>query len=148
MKLFAWMAAALLAAVLPAAALAQVEELDRREGYYYPRVGSEERFTRTLGNTPPGNRAIRTNFVTEITKAQLAAPESPRISIFAKGARAQHMIIIALDDEIFRTLYRARAQPAQLTANARGTDFFRASNLQFLRNPKHDHVALRALLLT
>jgi hypothetical protein len=44
--------------------------------------------------------------------------------IFAKGADAQHMVIIALDDDIFKTVYRARAVLAQLTSNARGTDFF------------------------
>jgi len=97
---------------------------DSREGYYYPPVTSEETFTRTIGEVPEASRAVRVNFVTRITKAQLAAPESPRFVIFAKGAQADHMIIVALDDEIFRTLYRARAVLAQLTGNVRGTDFF------------------------
>lgn len=109
----------------------KAQDLDTREGYYYPRVETHEVFSRSLGNTPPASRAIRTNFITEITKAQLAAPENPRIAIFAKGGRAQHMIIVALDDEIFKTLFRARAQLAQLTSNARGTDFFIDNNIQF-----------------
>ncbi len=74
---------------------------------------------------------MRINFITEVTKAQLAAPETPRFAVFAKGDDAEHMIIIALDDEIFRTLYRARAVLAQLTSNARGTKFFVDANLQF-----------------
>ena len=34
------------------------------------------------------------------------------------------MIIIALDDQIFKTIYRARAVLAQLTSNVRGAEFF------------------------
>ena len=104
---------------------------DDRAGYYYPPITSEEAFVRELVPTPPADRAVRTNFVTEVTKAQLAAPETPRFAVFAKGEEAEHMIIVALDDQVFRTLYRARALLAQLTANARGTKFFVESNLQF-----------------
>ena len=104
---------------------------DRREGYNYPPILSEEVFIREIATPPRSNRAVRTNFINEITKAQLAAPANPRIAIFAKGSDAEHMVIIALDDEIFKTLYRARAQMAQLTSNARGTDFFRSENLQY-----------------
>ena len=103
---------------------------DTREGYYYPQVSSAERFKREIGPVPPATRSVRTAFVTEITRAQLAAPESPRFVIFAKGEQAEHMIIVALDDEIFRTIFRARALLAQLTANARGSAFFRQSELR------------------
>lgn len=105
---------------------------DPREGYYYPPVTSSETFKRSLGATPPAGRSVRTAFINEVTKAQLAAPESPRFVIFAKGRESEHMIIIALDDEIFRTPFRARALLAQLTANARGSSFFKNSNLRFL----------------
>jgi hypothetical protein len=104
---------------------------DDRVSYYYPPITSDEVFVRDLVSTPPADRAVRTNFMTEVTKAQLAAPEPPRFAVFAKGEDAEHMIIIALDDEIFRTLYRARALLAQLTSNVRGTKFFVDSNLQF-----------------
>lgn len=123
---------AVAALALLAAGIGSVAAKDKREGYYYPPVSSEEVFVRSIASPPPADRAIRTNFINEITKAQLAAPANPRFVIYAKGGSAEHMIIIALDDEIFRTLYRARAQLAQLTANARGTDFFRASNFQFV----------------
>ncbi|MEM0923974.1 MAG: hypothetical protein AAGF44_07500 [Pseudomonadota bacterium] len=103
---------------------------DGREGYYYPPVNSEETFSRRITDRPPpANRAVRVGFITEITKAQLAAPETPRFSIFAKGGEAEHMIILALDDEVFRTLYRARAVLAQLTSNARGTEFFQNNGI-------------------
>ncbi len=104
---------------------------DNREGYYYPPVTSSETFSRTLGPVPPAERPVRAAFITTVTKALLAAPESPRYVIFAKGQEADHMIIVALDDQIFRTPYRARAVLAQLTANTRGTEFFKKSNLRY-----------------
>ncbi|MBK0398588.1 hypothetical protein H0I76_05265 [Limibaculum sp. M0105] len=116
------LAAAFLAAALPAAA-------QEKDDYYYPPIGSEEVFERDLTGTPPAERAIRVNFITQITKAQLESPKIPRFAIFAKGGEAEHMIIVALDDEVFATLYRARAVMAQLTANARSTDFFQRTNL-------------------
>lgn len=119
----------MLAAVLFAGS---VNAEDSRAGYYYPPITSEETFERSINNPPPANRAIRTGFVTEITKAQLEAPENPDFVIFAKGQKANHMIIVAVNDEIFRTLYRARAVLAQLTSNARGTEFFKKNNIQFV----------------
>lgn len=124
-----FISAGLLAAAIAAPSLSKA---DSREGYYYPLVTSEETFSRTLGNPPPADRTVRANFITEITKAQLDAPESPRFVIFAKGQRSQHMVIIALDDEIFRTVFRARAVLAQLTSNARSTAFFQSNNLQYV----------------
>lgn len=114
------------------AAIQTASAEDRREGYYYPPVISEEVFIREIGTPPSADRAVRTNFINELTAAQLAAPDNPRFSIFAKGRGAEHMVIIELDDEIFKTLYRARAQLAQLTSNARGTEFFRQNELHFV----------------
>jgi hypothetical protein len=120
-----------LAALVTATALtfAPLSGLSAQEDYYYPPIGSEETFERTLTDVPPAERAVRVGFITQITKAQMEAPENPRFAIFAKGAEAEHMIIIALDDEIFATLFRARAVLAQLTSNARSTDFFQRANL-------------------
>ena len=122
------MTAAALAACFLAPAVAAAQTDDRAE-YYYPPITSDEVFDRTLGAAPPASRNVRIAFTTQITKAQLAAPENPRFVIFAKGDDAQHMVIVALDDEIFRTIYRARAVLAQLTANARGTEFFVRSGI-------------------
>lgn len=104
---------------------------DKRVGYYYPAVTSAETFVRKLGNTPPANRAVRTNFITEISKAQAEAKHPQRFVIFAKGGEAQYMVIIALDEHVFRTLYRARAVLANLTATARSSDFFKRNDMQF-----------------
>lgn len=110
---------AVLALALPA-----VADEDSREDYYYPPVTSEEEFKREIGQGPPADRAVRVAFITEITRSQFEAPAKPRIALFAKGAEAEHMIVTALDDEVFKTLFRARAVLAQMTASARQTDFF------------------------
>lgn len=106
------------------AGAAQAEE-DRYAGYYYPEISSEENFRRVIAQTPASSKEVRVNFITAITKAQLDAPESPRFVLFEKGGQSTELIIVALDDEVFRTLFRARAVLAQLTSNLRGTEFFR-----------------------
>ena len=103
---------------------------DKYAGYYYPEVGSEEEFGRVITDAPFAGKDIRVNFGTTITKAQLEAPESPRFVLFTKGGDSDTLIIIALDDEVFKTVYRARALLAQLTSNIRGTAFFRQQNLE------------------
>lgn len=117
------------AAGLAGTASAQDIEEGRYTGYYYPPITSEEVFTRKIAETPDAPQAVRVNFVTAMTKAQLAAPESPRFVIFEKGQNSQHLIIVALDDDIFRTIFRARALLAQVSSNLRGTDFFREQKL-------------------
>ncbi len=121
--------AAVIAASLAATSLGGAAWAAERDSYYYPPVNSEEVFARQLAAVPLADRTVRVGFVTQITKAQLAAPESPRFVIFAKGDEAQHMIIIALDDEVFKTICRARAVLAQLTSNVRGADLF-VNNIQ------------------
>lgn len=115
---------ALLTLGLPAAAQ------ERYEGYYYPPVTSSEVFTRVIREAPPANKGVRVEFVTNLTVAQLAAPESPRFVFFAKGSDARHLNIIALDDDVFSTIYRARALLAQMTSNMRNNEFFRSQELQ------------------
>lgn len=103
---------------------------DRYAGYYYPEITSSEEFTRVIRDGLKPNKTVRVDFVTGITQAQLAAPESPRFVIFAKGSDARHLNIIALDDDVFSTLFRARALLAQLTSNMRNNDFFRDQKLE------------------
>ncbi|WP_299208936.1 hypothetical protein [uncultured Tateyamaria sp.] len=121
---------ALIATLVFAAATAQAQE--RYEGYYYPEVTSTEDFTRVIRQAPDSSKGVRVEFVTNLTVAQLAAPESPRFVFFAKGADAKHLTVIALDDEVFSSLFRARAVLAQMTSNMRNNDFFRAQELQFV----------------
>lgn len=104
--------------------ISTVTAADERTGYYYPPISSTEVFERTLAATPEANRAVRIGFVTQVTQQQLKVPATPRYVMFAKGAEAEEMIIVALDDEVFASLFRARAVMAQLSAPARQTAFF------------------------
>ncbi|MFT4793436.1 MAG: hypothetical protein ACJAVR_002381 [Paracoccaceae bacterium] len=99
--------------------------IDRQEGYHYPTVGTEEDFTRHLiPDAPPSDGDLRERFVSLVTRAQLDAPETPRYVVFAKGSDSRHLIIVALDDNIFRTIFRARAVLAQLSSNLRESPLF------------------------
>ena len=118
---------AIIAAFLLVAPLASADE--KYVGYYYPEITSEETFSRVIAKSPPANAEVRSSFVTSITKAQLAAPESPRFVLTEKGKASDRLIITALDDDVFSTLYRARAVLSQLSSNFRGTDFFRSQDL-------------------
>ncbi len=106
------------------------QDLERYEGYYHPPITSTEVFGRPRPNAPEANRAVRVTFVTQLTKAMMDAPDTPPYALFAKGGEADTLILVGLDDQMFKTLYRARAVLAQLTSNARGTEFFVRSEQQ------------------
>lgn len=127
--ILAALAATFVLALSASVASAQDESEDKYVYYYYPSITSQETFTRVIRPSPPTTPATRVNFVTTITKAQLAAPESPRFVLFEKGSNSEQLIVVALDDQVFKNLYRARAVLAQLTSNMRGTDFFVQQNL-------------------
>ncbi|MEO1732874.1 MAG: hypothetical protein AAFR45_04485 [Pseudomonadota bacterium] len=102
---------------------------ERYEGYYYPEISSSEDFTRVIRRGPESNKSVRVEFVTKLTVSQLAAPESPRFVFFAKGGDAKHLNVVALDDDVFSTIYRARAVLAQMTSNMRNNELFRQQGL-------------------
>ncbi|MFO7854950.1 MAG: hypothetical protein R6V44_06980 [Paracoccaceae bacterium] len=97
--------------------------------YYHPPITSEETFTRNLIAGPPARKQDREGFVTLVTRAQLDAPANPTFSLFAKGTESDRLYMIALSDDEFRTLHRARAVLAQLTYNLRSTTFFQEQGL-------------------
>jgi len=109
---------------------ALAQNTDLSTGYYFPAITSQETFNRILVKTQTSGRDVRVGFITSITMAQLEAPESPRFVVFAKGTQAEKLIIVALDDEIFKTLYRARAILAQLTSNVRANFFAGQEDLE------------------
>lgn len=116
------------AAFIASVSLSAAQE--RYQGYYYPEITSEETFERVIRNVPQPNKLVRVDFVTQLTVSQLAAPESPRFVFFAKGSDAKHLNVVALDDDVFKTIYRARAVLAQMTSNMRNNDFFRQQQLE------------------
>ena len=118
----------LFALMLSSTAMAE----DRYVGYYYPEVTSEETFDRVVRTSEGANKAVRIDFVNVLTTAQLEAPESPRFVFFTKGEDAGTLILVALDDEIFASIYRARAILAQLTVSVRKGGYFRQEQLQYV----------------
>lgn len=120
---------AVLAAILMAGAVAAE---DRYVGYYYPEVTTEENFDRVVRDSQGAGKAVRIDFVNVLTTAQLEAPESPRFVFFSKGSDSKTLILVALDDEVFKTVYRARAILAQLTVSVRKGGFFRSEELQYV----------------
>lgn len=102
------------------------------EGYYYPDVTSTEVFDRVVRAGPPAAKAVRIEFINSLTAAQMAQPAHPAYAVFAKVSDAKHLIITGLDDDMFSSLYRARAVMAQMTANVRRGGFFRAEDLQYV----------------
>jgi hypothetical protein len=111
---------ALCATLLAFAAAAEDDE----EGYYYPPVGSSEVFARSLADTPAAGPGVRVEFVTAVTRQQYEQAYPPRFALVVKGDDKAELIITALDDDVFKTLFRARAVMGQLSASARTTDFF------------------------
>ena len=105
---------------------------DRYVGYYYPEITSEETFDRVIRSTHGAGKAVRIDFINVLTTAQLDAPESPRFVFFAKGSDSKTLILVALDDEVFRTVHRARAILAQLTVSVRKGGFFREEELEYV----------------
>ena len=97
---------------------------DRHEGYYYPPVTSEEVYPARASVLPDSDRVRRIGFVVGVTQHQLSQPFPPQWALFAKGAEAEKLIIVALNDESLATLYQARAMLAQMTAVARATELF------------------------
>lgn len=119
-------------------ALAQVEQAPAgaddakkpgHEGYYYPAITSQETYVARARNNPDIQRDSRIRFVTELTALQSRAAYAPQYAIFAKGGDAEKLIIVALNDDVFGSLYRARGVLAQLTAFSRRTPFFIENNV-------------------
>ena len=114
--------------VLSAPAAAQ----DRHAGYYYPVPKSEETYTARARTLPDSDRDRRLGFVVGFMAEFARDPAPQRYTIFAKGTEAEKLIIVALDDDAFATLFRARAILATLTSRVRATPLFAELGVQNL----------------
>ncbi len=103
---------------------------DRHTGYYYPEHGEVEVYEARAGTLPQADRALRIGFVTGITNQNMNNPYPPQAVIFAKGDHAEKLIIVALVDGRIDTLYRARAEFANMTAAARLLPAFQEMGVQ------------------
>lgn len=123
-------AAPALIALTLAVAAAPLAAAENAETYYYPPLTSEESFERSMLAGPRRDGLDREAFVGAIARAQAESAQTPRFALFAKGDGSKRLIMIGLDDEAFRTLYRARAVLAQLTYGLRATPLFRNQGLE------------------
>jgi hypothetical protein len=81
---------------------------------------------------PDSDRDRRLGFVVGFMAELARAPAPQRYTIFAKGTEAEKLIIVALDDDAFATLFRARAILATLTSRVRATPLFAELGVQNL----------------
>ncbi|MBE9552152.1 MAG: molybdopterin-guanine dinucleotide biosynthesis protein A [Proteobacteria bacterium] len=123
MAITKWLAAAIVLAsfLAPSAASAG----DRHAGYYYPEPASTETYKARARTLVGADRTQRIAFITGVTLKQRERPHPPIMAMFAKGEKAQKLIIVGLEDGRLNTIYRARAILAMLTATARATPIFR-----------------------
>lgn len=121
MRISKWLGAAVAAVFLLTPPTASAD--DRHAGYYYPATSSEtyKARARTLAGA---DRTQRIAFVTGVTLQQRERPHPPVLAMFAKGDKAEKLIIVGLVDGRMDTIYRARAVLAMLTAIARTTPIF------------------------
>jgi hypothetical protein len=117
--------------VLAAAVAVAARAEDRHVDYYYPSITSQEDYSARAAVLSEATRELRVEFITNLTQQMLAQPYHPEFIIFAKGERAEKMIIVGLNEGgPLSTLYRARATLAMLTAIARGSQLFQEFGVQ------------------
>ena len=109
---------------------ASAADSDRHAGYYYPEPGSQEVYGARAETMPQASRGLRLGFVTGFTAKQLEATYPPPYVMFAKGAEAQKLIIVAMEDDRVNSLYRARGLFAMMTAFSRGLPIFRENGVE------------------
>ena len=97
---------------------------DRHAGYYYPEPTSTERYTARAPILDGNDRKRRRDFVTGIIREIADEPYPPTYAMFAKGAEAEKLIVVAVQDGFYDTVFRARALFAALTSLARQTPLF------------------------
>ncbi|MGI9508073.1 MAG: hypothetical protein ACR2QJ_01835 [Geminicoccaceae bacterium] len=116
---------ALIAFLMVALTFETAKADDRHAGYYYPEPESREIYRSEIPSLPGTNQQRRIGFVVNLSSNLLDKAYAPPFAMFAKGARGEKMLIVALQDGVLDTLYRARAHLANLTSIARSMPIFR-----------------------
>ncbi len=131
MKMFAASVAALLLAgsaaaqqAAPATAAKPAANDDRYVGYYYPKPDTTEVFTSAMQTIAGVDRTQRVAFVTVVSQGTIQSAYRVPYAVFAKGEKADKMIIVGLAPGEFNTIYRMRALLANMTTMSRLSPFF------------------------
>ena len=117
---FAQQAPAKPAAAAPAAPKGE----DRYIGYYYPKPTSTEVFESQLQTLPNMDRAQRIQFTTVVSQGTIQSAYRVPYAVFAKGEKADKMIIVGMQGGELNTVYRMRALLANMTTMSRLSPFF------------------------
>jgi len=106
-------------------AATEVQADDRHAGYYYPDPQTFEIYKSRGDVLADSDERRRVGFIVGLTDEMFKRPYAPDYAVFAKGEKAEKMIIVALREGFIDNIYRARGFLAQLTAMSRGTELFR-----------------------
>ena len=109
-------------AAAPKAAAAPAE--DRYIGYYYPKPTSTETFESQLQTIAGVERAQRIQFTTVVSQGTIQSAYRVPYAVFAKGEKADKMIIVGMQQGELNTVYRMRALLANMTTMSRLSPFF------------------------
>ena len=131
-KFAAGLALVVMAAALPAgaqqagkpAAPAKPAIEDRYIGYYYPKPTSTETFESTLQTIAGVDRPQRIQFTTVVSQGTIQSAYRVPYAVFAKGEKADKMIIVGMQQGELNTVYRMRALLANMTTMSRLSPFF------------------------
>ena len=97
---------------------------DRYIGYYYPKPTSTEVFESQLQTLPNMDRAQRIQFTTVVSQGTIQSAYRVPYAVFAKGEKADKMIIVGMQGGELNTVYRMRALLANMTTMSRLSPFF------------------------
>ena len=112
--------------------LAPAAAQDRHDLYFHPTPKFEETYNARSWVLLGSDRDRRLGFVAGLTRELFDDPAPQRYAIFAKGSDVEKLIIVALDDEVFSTMFRARAVLTTLTSRVRALPLFAELGVQSL----------------
>jgi hypothetical protein len=97
---------------------------DRYIGYYYPKPTATETFESSMQTIAGAERAQRIQFVTVVSQGTIQSAYRVPYAVFAKGEKADRLIIVGLQQGELNTIYRMRALLANMTTMSRLSPFF------------------------
>lgn len=116
-----------LLAVLLGIAPGAAQKRDLHAGYYYPEPNTREVYVANVPLAPDASVTSRVAFVIGLDNRQRNLNYAPTYHMFVKGADLEKLIIVAIQDDRYNSLYRMRALLASLTSLARATAIFNAA---------------------
>lgn len=108
----------------PQAAKPAAAKEDKYVGYYYPKPTTVEDFTFSMQTIANMDRPQRIQFVTVVSQGTLQSAYRVPYAVFAKGEKADKMIIVGMQQGEMNTIYRMRALLANMTTMSRLSPFF------------------------